>query len=108
MIPSSSWWLGRKSVLMRVVRYLIYKTLAMCRAKSQEPRALLNPQSRDLINEMHCQLTLYAQHSAYASNKKTIRGAVTDVKGPIGRPKPRELQVHHRFCALSLVGSSPH
>ena len=93
---------------MRVVRYLIYKTLAMCRAKSQEPRALLNPQSRDLINEMHCQLTLYAQHSAYASNKKTIRGAVTDVKGPIGRPKPRELQVHHRFCALSLVGSSPH
>ena len=91
---------------MRVVRYLIYKTLAMCRAG--QPRALLNPQSRDLINEMHCQLTLYAQHNAYTSNKKTIPGAVTAVKDPIGRPKPRELQVHHRFCALLLVGSSPH
>ena len=91
---------------MRVERYLIYKTLAMCRA--DEPRALLKPQSRDLINEMHCQLTLNAQHSAYASNKKTRPGAVIAVKGPIGRPKPRELQVHHGFCALLLVGSSPH
>lgn len=106
MIPSSSWWLGRKSDLMGVVRYLVYKTLATCRA--DKPRALLKPQRRDLINEMHCQLTLHAQHSAYASNKKTVPGAGAAVKGPIGRPKPRELQVHHRFCALLLVGSSPH